>query len=87
MESSEVSLKEWLEVVMRGILTHPDDLNLDMTKDEAGILFTAQVHKEDRGRVVGKNGATAEALRILLRTAGVPCDSRISLKLDLPRLG
>lgn len=53
--------------------------------DERGVLITLFVAKEDLGRMVGKKGATAQALRSLLRTLGAKYDARYSLKIEEAR--
>lgn len=53
--------------------------------DEKGVLISLFVAKEDLGRMVGKKGATAQALRSLLRTLGAKYDARYSLKIEEAR--
>jgi len=50
--------------------------------DEKGVLITLYVAKEDLGRMVGKQGATAQSLRTLLRVLGAKYEARFSLKIQ-----
>lgn len=54
--------------------------------DEKGVLITLFVAKEDLGRMVGKKGATAQAVRQLLRTLGAKYEAHYSLKIEEARV-
>ena len=49
-----------------------------------GVLLTLKVSKEDMGKIIGKSGQTAKALRILLRIIGSKNNSRVNLKIVEP---
>jgi len=76
--------KEFLEYVIKGIVNHPDDVQVDRKIDELGVLLTLKVHPEDMGQVIGKNGATARAVRTLLRIVGMKNEARVNLKIEEP---
>ncbi len=77
-------LKVWLKSIIIGCVLFPDDVKIEEKKDEMGILFTIIVHPNDCGRIIGKEGKHADALRVLLRNAGTIRDIRASLKIVLP---
>ena len=77
-------LTEWLIQVVGGLVSKPDEVNVVRTEDEQGVLFTVKVAKEDAGKVIGKNGTIAGAIRTLLRSAGFMYDIRASMKVDAP---
>lgn len=79
-------LTDWLTTVVQGIVFHPEAIEVDKITDEMGCYYTVRVHKEDSGRIIGKGGQHAEALRVLLRCAGSKLDVRAALRIDLPRL-
>ena len=87
MENAENSkmLIQWFNLVMQGIVAHPEAIDIRETKDDMGVLFVVKVHKEDRGRVIGSKGKNADALRTILRSAGGNVDVRVALKIDVPR--
>ena len=72
-------LKNWLVVVIKGIIVRPNEMDIQMKKDDMGVLFILKVHFEDRGRVIGKKGQHANAIRTLLRCAGSKLNTRVSL--------
>ena len=78
-------LADWLTALVRGMVSKPNDVHIDRKVDEQGVLYTIKVADEDVGRVIGKGGACASAIRELLRVAGSLLDERASMKVDAPR--
>lgn len=66
------------------MVNNPDDVEVTRTVDEMGVLITLKVSKEDMGRIIGKNGQTAKAIRILLRVIGSKNAARVNLKIVEP---
>lgn len=77
-------LTEWLTNVLNGLVTDSNGLSVEKTVDDLGTKFTVRVAEADRGRVIGKKGQTAEALRTILRSAGFLNDVRASMVVDIP---
>lgn len=63
-------LEEALEHLVRGIVDHPDDVRVDMIDNRRGQRLEIRVHPEDLGRVIGRNGRTAKALRQVIKGVG-----------------
>ena len=59
-------LADALEHLVRGIVDHPDDVQVDARTLRRGDLLEVRVHPEDLGRVIGRGGRTAKALRTLV---------------------
>ncbi len=76
--------QEFLEYLIKSIVDHPDDVKIDRTIDDLGVLLHLQVHKDDMGQVVGRQGATAKAVRSLLRIVGIKNNARVNLKIEEP---
>jgi predicted RNA-binding protein YlqC (UPF0109 family) len=55
-----------LEHIVKGIVDHPDDVRISSSSSPRGDLLEVRVHPEDRGRVIGRGGRTAKALRTLI---------------------
>lgn len=77
----------FLEFLVKSIVDHPEDVKVERKIDEMGVLLTLQVHKDDMGQVVGRKGATAKAIRSLLRIVGLKNNARVNLKILEPEGG
>ena len=75
---------EFVEYVVKQIVDHPDEVSVDRSVDEMGVLITLKVAKEDMGKVIGKSGQTAKSIRILLRVIGSKNNARVNLKIIEP---
>jgi len=81
---AKVADQEFLEFLVKSIVDHPDDVKIDRKVDEMGVLLTLRVNSQDMGQVVGRQGATAKAIRSLLRIVGIKHDARVNLKIEEP---
>lgn len=73
--------QQFVEYIVKSLVGHPDDVQVERLIDEKGVLLTLTVNPEDLGRVIGKRGATAQSLRTLLRALGTKNDARYNLKI------
>jgi predicted RNA-binding protein YlqC (UPF0109 family) len=62
-------VQELIEFVAKKLVAHPEDVQVRMIDHGDGQTFELRVHQEDMGRVIGRNGRTAKALRTLLGSA------------------
>jgi hypothetical protein len=76
--------QEFLEYVVKTLVDNPNDVSIDRTIDEMGVLMTLKVNPADMGQVIGREGQTARALRTLLRVVGAKNNSRVNLKIYEP---
>jgi len=74
----------FLEYVVKELVDHPEDVKINRTVDEMGVLLTLCVNQEDMGKVIGRSGATAKAIRTILRVVGMKHDARVNLKIEEP---
>ena len=63
-------LEEALEHLVRGIVDHPDDVVVENVTNRRGTRLEIRVHPDDLGRVIGRNGRTAKALRQVVNGVG-----------------
>ncbi len=73
--------QQFVEYIVKSLVGNPDDVVVERTIDEKGVLLTLTVNPEDLGRVIGKRGVTAQSLRTLLRALGTKNDARYNLKI------
>lgn len=76
--------KEFLEVVVKALVENPADVVIDRTVDEMGVLLTLSVNQNDMGKIIGRSGNTAKAIRTLLRVVGMKHNARVNLKINEP---
>ncbi len=76
--------RDFVEFIVKQIVEHPDDVVVERSVDEMGVLITLKVHKDDMGKIIGKSGQTAKSLRILLRVIGSKNNARVNLKIVEP---
>lgn len=74
--------QQFVEFIVKSLVSNPDDVIVDRQIDEKGVLLTLTVNPDDLGRVIGKRGATAQSLRTLLRALGTKNDARYNLKIE-----
>lgn len=79
--------QEFLEYVVKALVDHPEDVTVNRQVDEMGVLLTLDVNREDMGKVIGRSGNTAKAIRILLRVVGMKNNARVNLKINEPEGG
>jgi predicted RNA-binding protein YlqC (UPF0109 family) len=76
--------KEFLEIVVKSIVAHPESVVVDRTVDEMGVLLTLKLDPSDMGYVIGRKGQTAQAIRTLLKIIGAKNNARVNLKIYEP---
>ncbi|MFN2444295.1 MAG: KH domain-containing protein [Vicinamibacterales bacterium] len=72
-------LKRLVELVGRALADEPEAVRVSESERRSGTVFELQVAARDLGRVIGRQGRTAAALRTLLNVAGEDDDRRVSL--------
>ncbi|MFA6251419.1 MAG: KH domain-containing protein [Candidatus Paceibacterota bacterium] len=79
--------KAFLEYIVKALVDYPDDVKIDRTVDEMGVLITMTVNGADMGKIIGRQGNTAKAIRTLLRVIGMKNNARVNLKINEPEGG
>jgi len=79
--------KQFLEMVVKSIVGNPNDVVVDRTIDERGVLLTLKTNPADMGYVIGRKGQTAQSIRTLLKIIGAKNNSRVNLKIYDPEGG
>jgi len=75
---------KFLELVIKALVDVPEKVKITRTVDEMGVLLTLTVDNADMGKVIGRSGNTAKAIRTLLRVVGMKNNSRVNLKIEEP---
>ncbi|RXZ76985.1 KH domain-containing protein [Paenibacillaceae bacterium] len=70
-------MEELILVMARALVDHPEDVRVEIKEDDRGIVYALSVHREDVGKVIGKQGRIAKALRTVVASAAVKSDKRV----------
>lgn len=81
---AELQDKAFVLFVVKAIVDNPEDVKVERTIDEMGVLLELTVNPEDMGKIIGKDGKTAKSIRTLLRVLGAKEDARLNLKIVEP---
>ena len=74
-------MKGLVEYIARSVVEAPDEVTISEAEGERGIVLRLQVAPDDKGRVIGKQGQVAQAMRTLLRVAGTRAQARVQLEI------
>jgi uncharacterized protein len=75
------SLKEVVETIAKAIVDQPGQVVVSAIDEEGATVLELRVASEDLGKVIGKQGRTARAMRTLLRAAGMKARKRFVLEI------
>jgi len=79
--------QEFLEYVVKALVDEPSAVKVERKVDEMGVLMTLDVAPADMGKIIGRSGNTAKAIRTLLRVVGMKNNARVNLKINEPEGG
>ena len=74
-------MKELVEYIAKSIVNLPNDVAVTEETDEQGIKLKLQVADEDKGRIIGRQGRVAGAIRTLLRVKAAKAGTRVNLEI------
>ena len=81
---TEVNMKELLIAIAQGLVEDPTAVNVDVddSAEDGSIVYNLHVAEADMGRVIGKQGRIAKAIRVVMRAAATRTNSKISVEID-----
>jgi len=74
----------FLTFIIKSMVDNQDAVQVTRTVDEMGVLLNLVVDKADMGKVIGRDGSTAKAIRTILRVFGMKNNARVNLKINEP---
>ncbi len=75
-------MKELIEYIAKSLATKPDEVVVsEETNDEGQIVIKLQVADEDKGKIIGRQGRVAQAMRVILRVRAVKDETRANLEI------
>jgi predicted RNA-binding protein YlqC (UPF0109 family) len=72
---------ELVEYVARSLVDDPDAVSVEVHEEQGGMVIELHVAEDDMGKVIGRNGSVAKALRTLLKVAAARQGESISLEI------
>lgn len=76
-----MAIKDAVRMIVEALVTHPEDVDITLEEmEEEKIRINIRVNPEDRGRVIGRQGKTINALRTVVKAAAIKTNQRINLK-------
>lgn len=76
--------KQYLQIIIAPLLSVSGELRVDRIVDERGILLSVSVNKVDMGKILGKTGETARAIRRIMHQFGASRQLHLSVKFNEP---
>ncbi|KKR48881.1 MAG: hypothetical protein UT86_C0002G0056 [Candidatus Magasanikbacteria bacterium GW2011_GWC2_40_17] len=76
--------QQFVEMIVKAIVGHPEDVKTERTVDERGVLITLHINPADMGYVIGRQGQTARSIRTLLKIVGAKNNAHVNLKIYEP---
>jgi hypothetical protein len=80
MSPEEERLIELVGYLVQGIVGHPEEVEVEEFFDDAGTVYGVRVHPEDIGRVIGKEGRVANALRLVVKAAATKTGHHVTVE-------
>jgi uncharacterized protein len=74
-------MKELVETIAKALVDHPGDVQVKSIENAQGTILELRVNHDDLGKVIGRQGRTAKAVRTLLGAAGVKTHKRFTLEI------
>ena len=74
-------MKELLEVIAKNLVDHPDQVTVSEVEGERSIILELKVPPDDMGKVIGKQGRIAKAIRTVVKAAAIHDDKRIVVEI------
>lgn len=74
------SLKNLVEFMIKSLVDTPDQVDVDVVEDGKANIFNIKVADSDRGKVIGRSGKTADAMRTILKAASAKLDKDSNVK-------
>lgn len=74
-------MKELLKVIAQNLVSNPDKVSVSETYEEDAIILELTVDEQDMGKIIGKQGRIAKAIRTVVKAASVKEDKKVIVKI------
>ncbi|MFY0542828.1 KH domain-containing protein [Brevibacillus sp. H7] len=74
-------MKALVETIAKALVDHPDEVRVNAVEKERTLVYELSVHPDDMGKIIGKQGRIAKALRTVVTAASVDTDKRVTVEI------
>jgi predicted RNA-binding protein YlqC (UPF0109 family) len=74
-------MRELVEYIAKSLASKPEEVKVTEVVEEDRVVFRLEVAEEDKGKIIGREGRVAQAIRVLLRVAAVKEGTRATLEI------
>ena len=74
-------MKELIEVLAQSLVDHPEEVTVTETEKDNEIIFELKVAQDDMGKVIGKQGRIAKAIRTVVKASAIHEDKRVVIEI------
>ncbi len=74
-------MKELLEKIARSLVDNPDEVSVTEVDEDQSLVLELRVAEEDMGKVIGKQGRIAKAIRVVMKAAAIKESKRIVVEI------
>ena len=75
-------MKELLEIIIKNLVLDKDAVSINEIEGERSIIFEVKVAESDMGKVIGKQGRIAKAIRSVVKAAASKCDKKVKVEIQ-----
>jgi uncharacterized protein len=76
------NMKELIEAIVKALVDYPDEVIVSSEEQEHQVVYRVSVHQEDIGKVIGKQGKIAKAIRTVVYAASANSSQRVQLEIN-----
>ena len=74
-------MKQLLETIAKSLVDYPDDVSVNEVENDKLIVLELKVAQDDMGKVIGKQGRIAKAIRIVVKASAVKSNKRVTVEI------
>lgn len=82
--TERLNYQELLEIILKSLVNHPEEVRIQKSIDEMGVLFRVKLNPQDMGLVIGKRGATINAIKHIVKAVAMRNYARVNIKIEEP---
>lgn len=75
-------MQELLKIIAQGLVEKPEEVSVTLDEQDGSVVYHLHVAEEDMGRVIGKQGRIAKAIRVVMRAAATRSSEKVVVEID-----